>query len=702
MLDVDRANEGECDADDIEAMRAASPVLRALTEECLRIVAAEMRNASFAPGEEIMREGGVNDDCLCFLTYGEAKTEGSIATELRSGAVFGNSRFLSLPGCNTNVLHVVAVTACFTRVLKREHLELALQRCPNDAKSCARLQEQASAIIKHGKGLQRKLHHGAIFRSCSHAFVAFLFEHLEEAFFAPGEEIFRRGEECIEGATPIYVVLAGEVLVLGEDNVQVRTLRPGDVFGMAEAAGAVSSHATACKASHHGLVYCARLPGFPFDAACLEHPDEKGLIQELACRLAKSDDEALKNRYAWIDDVAVPSLARSPLFCGCPNDFLKAVAAPLAHSSVFACGDTVTSVGDSASSMLVVLEGTLELESKAGMKVGQLCQGGVLGEVEVLGVFGTRMVTARALTACRVLVVTAEALQNALAGPHAGPIKDGFKRLVASRRDQVVSGMPLRALPIGKVADDVASRTVSLHAERLHFGAGEMWEPIPDSDPCGPRIAVFVKGHATLEITSDNSEVMQLQPGSLVVEGAAAESGARIRVLSGDCEVYRIRVQELSAAARIAHEAPMWFHQLRLLEREARAHLRTRLTNAQGLASIRAPHPTDNGIRDWSERRQRSMKRAQKLRKEKAHNMGGTRPSLQLPLLPCAKMGTTAYRSWDIGPMKPAPPPPGLGPGPGPGFPRGLCAYSALRLPRVQSDSQLHRIRSTDQALVAI
>jgi len=332
----------------------------------------------------------------------------------------------------------------------------------------------------------------------------------------------------------------------------------------------------------------------------------------------------------------------------------------------------------------------LELESRGGMRVGRLTQGGVLGEAETLGLFGTRMVTARALTECRILVVTEAALQAAMASPCGKSIGEGFAALVASRRQQVAQGKPLCALPIGAKADDVTVRAVVLQAERMHFEQGQCWKAIPDNSPCGSHISVLLRGKAVVELAADDSEVMPLAPGSIVAEGVIAEYGAHVRLLSSDCEVYRMRFFELVGAAYSASQAPDWFYQFRLLEKEARKHQKARLTSAKGVALGRTEHPGDSGIRDWAEERKQKMRRAQEMRQEKATSV----LSSKLPLLPVLSprgFGTTAARSWKAGPKKALSLFHGHPPGPPVFNPKDLAMYPALRLPRVQSEPHLRR-----------
>jgi len=374
-------------------------------------------------------------------------------------------------------------------------------------------------------------------------------------------------------------------------------------------------------------------------------------------------------------------------------------------------GEDITGAGEPAESMLVVLEGSVELVSRAGARVGVLKKDSVLGEAELLGLLSARLISARAASACRVLEVTCDALQRGLRRPNAEVMKEGLERLMESRRKQAERGVPLTALNVGAKAEDPSIRTAGLLAERLHFEAGQFWDPIPDSDPCGAHVGILVHGRAVLTIGDDDKEVVVIQPGSLVLEGQLADFGARVRLLSGDCEVYRLRRMELEAAARLScprgkarsvtQEAADWFYQFRLVEKEVQARLRERLGNARGLAAIKERHPCDNCIQDWSQRRQRSLRRAERMRQERADVIGsGKPPLLQLPLLPNPSMGSTEYRSWNLAMnRKPSPKASSSSCKALPCLPRSLAAYPVMRLPRVLSDPHMRRPRSIERSL---
>lgn len=384
----------------------------------------------------------------------------------------------------------------------------------------------------------------------------------------------------------------------------------------------------------------------------LEVIEEEDRLEAERLDEANADREKAEKRQAWIRDVGAPALARSPLLAGCPEEFLAAVAGHL-EEVTFAAGDTIATTGEASDSMLLLVEGEAELESKVGEPIGRLRRRGAIGEAEALGLFGQRTVSMRAGTDCRILPVTREAIQDALAGEHGELVREGFGALTESRAAQVEDGRPLCGLCSSARVQDPSVKAVALQAERMPLEAGELWEPLPDSDPCGPRIGIFLGGRAVIEIAATGQEVLPVTSGMVVCEGLLVEFGARIKATSSDCEAYRVKVFDLIAASKLSEKAPDWFYQFRVAERDSSKKLRARLTNARGVTEGKKSHPTDSCIQEYAERRKESIQRAQDNRREKNEILLGGKGSLpQLPLLPPESFGTTSFRSWDRVPVK--------------------------------------------------
>mmetsp|Transcript_41153 Transcript_41153/g.106449 ORF Transcript_41153/g.106449 Transcript_41153/m.106449 type:complete len:313 (+) Transcript_41153:2-940(+) len=289
--------------------------------------------------------------------------------------------------------------------------------------------------------------------------------------------------------------------------------------------------------------------------------------------------------------------------------------------------------------------------------------------------------------------VPAKALRRALNLQSEEAMGEGFRCLLESRRAQVDRCLPLSALNIKLPPGDPSVRAIALQAERMHLEPGDIWECLPDMDPCGPRLAIFVSGRAVLELVADGREVMVMTPGSFLCEGDAAEFNAQIRVLTPGFEAYRVRSSDFLAAVHSSPKPADWFYHFRLKEKEVRSMIRKRLSNTRGLRDVTSQHPCDPDINDWKNRRTASLRRAEEIRKTKADLIGDTPPHLQLPLLPGpADFGTTASRSWKKGPRK-------MTDGKRlklpttcfPGLPKGLASYpvATQKLPRIASEPAL-------------
>lgn len=699
-----------------ELLREASGIFRALSAECLAAVCRRVRERSVGEGEKILDAGSSEEDCLCVIAAGSAELEGEhLSRTLEAGAAIGEASLLGLPELAGDVGVLRAAEPCAVQVLRRRDFDAALAEFPEEDEAFCKLAkgvlaELASPRCKDAKQLWKIMQRSAVFRGSDKGFLSLLCRHLQAVVLAPGDPLFERGEQCLTEESPSFVVLSGQVQVEGEADALVWTAPVGEVLGAGGPLGPAETRGSTARAWGKGLVYCARLPGVALDLAFREHPEERDPLEAIVSRLEAAEEEAIRSRLQWLEQVAVPTLASTPVLTGCPDEFLRAVAAPLAEGS-YVRGEEIAEVGTEAQSMLVVLEGSVDLVSRAGARVGHLKKDGVIGEAELLGLISQRLVAVRAASACRVLEVTSDALQRALAGPHCGAMKDGLQSLMDSRREQVERGMPLGAVGVGAKAEDPSVRAADVLAERLHFEAGQYWEPLPDSDPCGPHVGILVHGRAVVTISPDDKEVMPIQPGSLIVEGLLADFHARVRVLSSDCEIYRMRRMELEAAARlgcprgkprsVTQEVADWFYQFRLLEKEARSRLHERLNNAKGLVATRQPHPCDSCIQDWSRRRQKSMRRADQMRQERAAVIdSGKPPLLQLPLLPDPKVASDQYRSWTLEPeKKPFTARRGSSSCKAlPVLPRSLAAYPVMRLPKVHSEPHLRRPRSRERA----
>jgi len=635
-----------------EDLRRTSALFRLLTPRCLQLVISRFHRRHFRPGEAFAD----TDETLYLLAEGRAQRENEDGLVLKSpfahlskGAIVGEVAVFGLGPASASAASIVAASdSCSAWGLIRSDFEAILAACPEDAEALAQVFGQSAArSIASSREPLRLVRQAALFREVSDAFLARLRPLMQDVLLGAGEALPELGMEG-SGAS-MYIVVAGSLAVEGLGGELLRIAEPGETIGEAIALDLdCAKRDVAARAGLEGLTYCLRVPRQALVDAFHVHPEELMPIEDIVRAEEAQFIEVARGRAEWVAQCGMPALATTPLLAGCSQEFLRA-AAGQAVESTYDEGFQIAMAGEAARAMVVVVEGAVDLFSRSGSRVGRLTAGGTFGEVEALGVFDVSMVTACAATPCRVVELTKDGLRRALAGPSGADLREGFRQLIAGKHEQLSNGMPLCGLKIGAKPGDASLKTVSLQADRVPLEKREVWEPIPDSDPCGPRIGIFVSGRGVIELSSSGRdiEVMSVSPGTVLCEGLLADFKARVRATSADCEVYRVRLSDLLAASSFDMKPPDWFLQFRLLEKETTKSMRTRLTSARGLAENRKAHPCDPCINDWNKRRQESVKRAQDLRADRlaeVHMGNGCVP--QLPLLPPSDFGSTSYRSW--------------------------------------------------------
>merc|ERR1719188_1078545 len=292
----------------------------------------------------------------------------------------------------------------------------------------------------------------------------------------------------------------------------------------------------------------------------------------------------------------VPTLARTTIFGPCSQDFLSSLAAPLA-----------------------------EVEARSGAPMGKIRPGAVFGEVAVLGVFMTRVTTVRALTPCKVLAIPCWALKRAIDLDSSGESKALFDQLKAARGEQVARNIPLNVLPLSTMTEgDLCARAIALQAAFISLSPGQVLWPLAETDPCGPHFMVFVEGKAVLEmerapesertpgrskVAAERVGVLPLQPGSLLLEGVAAEFSTYVRAIT-PCEVYRVKMMDLQVAVASMHSPVDWLPRFQMLCGESHVETRQRGNSALGLVEGLAPHPDGPDIIDYRTRRLKAIGQA--------------------------------------------------------------------------------------------
>jgi len=671
------------------ALCAASPFFTASSSEFADRIRSHMDNVLFLPGSHIAWDGAEPEDAAVPTMYlvlaGTAVREDAFSKiPVTAGTMFGETKLLGIVKAHNAVLR--AETLCTVQTLRKKDFDDTLLDFEHDRKLVSVLHEEAHNIST--AGIRKKLQWSPPFRAMRPEFVGALIQGVEVVLYAPGTAILTLGEPCILGESPFFLVLAGRVNLEGQYGATYGVVQAGQVFGEVGAVGLTETRTcTACTWADR-LVCCARFHGAVIAAAFNQFPAAREPMAELLSRLEKNNTKLEQQRCAWIRDVAVPALAQTPLLAGCPHDFLSAVAVELVEKS-YPAGAVITSVGDPTESMLIVLRGSADVLGKSGEKVGELIEGSSFGEVAALGLFASRMATLRAATYCRVLAVPETALRNALESAGGESMAECFRVLISSRHEQVEHGLPICAMNIGAHADDVSVRVIALLSECLHLEPGDVWSPIPDSDPCGPCFGVLVRGRASVVMSSDhNTIVMPFLPGSILPEGLAASQHSCVRA-DTICEAYRVRRSEFMMAVKSDPTSGDWIWRFRLKEKGAMEQFRMRLGNVKGLIEGGAPHERDQEIQAWKAHKRHCASRARQLRRDKANPGSAKLPPVQQPL-PATASGRffSGFARQGSSPRQ-TPTAAARTPTEGPAaHDRGQKAHSKLQLPRLAAGTK--------------
>lgn len=451
------------------------------------------------------------------------------------------------------------------------------------------------------------------FKQSRPEFIHMLLTDTTEECYDEDQVIFSVGAVCGFGETPLYIVLEGQMTVENSLEVVLGHVYQGEMFGEGGAIGLAEERTATVRAAKGGCSTILRIEGSVLETALVAYPEERDHLEETFYRRQTANQDFERCREHWVAKTVVPALQGTALFSGCPDELLYDVAGPLVERT-YRDGETICECGDPADSMLLLLDGTVELESKSGARIAQLGGGATFGEVAALDIFSYRTATIRSISRARVLSVTSKAVRTAIQNSPEPLVRKAFSRLAESRREQVEKGLPMSALPmINARADDVGVRAVALQSERIELQAGQAWPPLPDHNACGPHFGVLAKGKAVLETVEEQRLVCVLGPGSLIPEGLASEYNTHIRAIT-PCIGYRVRQNDFLVAVYSVPSAQEWFYRFRLHDRRTREHLTSRLSAVKGV-TVGVMHQTsDDDIHEWKVRRQRAVERARSIK----------------------------------------------------------------------------------------
>lgn len=600
-----------------------SPLMKTVSLPFVEALCKHMDPEVMVPGQVIFAGGKYGDELVVLLSglaYVQDNTGRRI--EYAAGRALGEAMLLGITALHPHTIK--AATLCTMQKLKKRVFMETLQDFEADKEQLAGVLREARS--QNGQMLQQKLARCPAFASAAPEFLDAICEHAEDLWFPQGAEMIKCGEPCYYGKSPLFVLLAGRGTIQNAKGVTQNYLSPGDLFGEGGALGLRAQRDATVRTSGKGTVHVAMVVGPSLEAAFRRFPEEREPIEEVLDQRIEANKQFVAKREKWVKEDVYPAMGQCPLFEGLPEDLLLAVGA-LIFEAMYKAGELITTCGQPADSMLVLLDGTAEVEGSNGEKFGRLAPGASTGEVNTLGLFGTRLATWRAVTAARVLSIPQKALETAMDGfdgPNVQAVRTQFERLRASRAEQVARGMPLRVLPIGLPEDCVAVRAIALQAERFALEPGARMSPLADTHPCGSHFWILAKGKAVLEVdssslvtrpsTSQSTKggavaVMPLNAGSLLCEGLAEEYAASVRA-STACEAYRVRQIDFETAVASVPAAQKWLPRFRMVEAESKKQLHARAEAARGIVDGLQPHPNDPEIHGWGRRKSTAIDRA--------------------------------------------------------------------------------------------
>jgi len=472
--------------------------------------------------------------------------------------------------------------------------------------------------------LQQRIQASPAWEFACPSFVTQAAEGAVEVHFQPNEAIFVAGESCVLQNTTFFILLEGRVIVEDELGVPIGIHKPGQLFGIGGALDIIEQRCVTIRCANDGPCVCGQLSGKMLELALQSAPGFREPLEELYHSRQSKYSKFLEARHVWIRETVIPVLSGTPLLAGCPEDIVFEIARPLCET-VYSRGQMISVAGESADSMLVLIEGEADVLTRSDEVIGHFRAGASFGDIAALGLFATRTLSVRATRKCRILAVTQEVLQRVEL------VRANFDFLLEDRQEQIKHGLPLTALPLNLQAEDMGVCAVSMTAEHLIFAPGEIWEPAGYSDPCGPHYAVLTQGHAQL-VMSGERFVTNLAPGALVPEGLLFEFGTKLHPLS-KCEIYRFLEVDLLAVVNSVAAAKEWLYNFRLFEADTTKRLAARLRSVQGAEKISAAHPTDDNIHEWRIRREKAIERARIIKKKQAAGKLPQVPQFRAPTL---------------------------------------------------------------------
>ncbi|CAE7656954.1 unnamed protein product [Symbiodinium sp. CCMP2592] len=419
-----------------------SALFRASSQEFLEQIRPRMY-ACLIKADQLLVDEREVADCMFFIVrghaavMGDARDEADAVLRFKAGTACCESAVLGT--CSYFPYAVRAQSLCLTLALARTDFQAVLANYPEEKQMFAKLSEdEESQDMLFSLPRVLKLHH-QLFTASSIDFLRKMCALADEVYYAPLETIIIRGESCAVGKTVMYVLLSGLAVVKLTFGEEVATIRPGMMVGEGGALGIADKRTTEICAHKDTLVRCIRLQGASIRKAIDAHPEDCEALEETFKKRSQQNAQAEGKRREWLQSLVIPILRQINLFSGFSMKLISKIAEPLLKST-FPEGQNLCTVGESADSMIMVVEGEVEIKSKDGTAIGELA---------LMGLFPFRTATVTALKATdtatgthsihREVFVKSWNFQKMLG--ESGPAQDYIEKLDQTRVGQTVSAM---------------------------------------------------------------------------------------------------------------------------------------------------------------------------------------------------------------------------------------------------------------------
>eukprot|EP00931_Biecheleriopsis_adriatica_P079347 TRINITY_DN5274_c0_g1_i1.p1 TRINITY_DN5274_c0_g1~~TRINITY_DN5274_c0_g1_i1.p1 ORF type:complete len:1478 (-),score=279.90 TRINITY_DN5274_c0_g1_i1:139-4572(-) len=532
------------------------------------------------PGQAIVESGSV-DERMFILVKGTASNEGGGSCQgddvtVCERCVCGESMVLGTARMHINTVR--ATTMCIVQTLTRESMDEVLVDFPQELEMYSRLRRSMGDLAE--LTTMEQMRQSYAFAEADPVFMQMACERADEVYYAPSEDIIKRGDTCKAGETSMYVILTGSATAEGEFGDELGKLSRLDLIGEGGCLGLAETRGAAVRNAKTSIALVLRLHGAAVERAARAFPDMIDNIVKICRQRSAANEEVGRARQAWKEDFVMPALLACRIFADFSRETVDKIADHL-QQVTYTSGQCICQVGHSAESMIVLLSGEAVIMTKSGDTVGFLTEGAVIGEVAVLGLFPWRTATIRATCRTNVVLVPASLIWKVLKADPDSTAQKAFARLEEERREQVDRGMPMCALPLSVTVRDVVARVVALHADRFDLPPDATAKP--QSQSRGPHFYIFVRGTANLMIGSRH--IMVVSPGSLPIlpEALLHEYGAEI-VASTACEAYRVSHGDILLATHSVRTK--WFKGFEALIDDAHVKVRSKLQAARSIIDM--------------------------------------------------------------------------------------------------------------------